>query len=176
MAAGPGAGADEYRSRPCAGAVRVCPWRRDADLTAFSGDDMALLSAASRGHTKSGAYAFDEVEQKTEARRMSCHLDRHDTAHPIRLCAGWLAVVGPHQDGTLLSVLADRLGSKASHPDTTAWPPLVADLDELPERRCARLAALGSTAPSSSDAQGGAAELGGAGPTPGGPAGQVCGA
>ncbi|MFI7643803.1 hypothetical protein [Nonomuraea sp. NPDC049400] len=33
---------DEYRTRPCAG-ERVCPWRADADLTAFSEEDMLRL-------------------------------------------------------------------------------------------------------------------------------------
>ncbi|MET8992561.1 hypothetical protein ACFYUK_45245 [Nonomuraea wenchangensis] len=89
-----------------------------------------------------GAWSQAEAEQITGGRRMACHLDQPDTAHPLRLCAGWLAVNGPHHFRARLSVLSGQLPLQAIHPDTTAWPPLVADLDELLERRAAQLAAL----------------------------------
>ncbi|MEU6718267.1 DUF6283 family protein [Nonomuraea sp. NPDC046802] len=131
-----GAGTLEFRARPCAGEP-VCPWRRDADLTAYTDEDRQRLIEASRGDTRGGAYTLAEAEQIAGGRRMACHLDQLDTAHPLRLCAGWLAVIGPHHFRTRLSVLIGQLPVEAIRPTTTAWPPLVEDLDELLERRTA---------------------------------------
>ncbi|MER6514558.1 DUF6283 family protein [Nonomuraea sp. NPDC001636] len=137
-----GAGTLEFRSRPCGG-ERVCAWRRDADLTAYSDKDIRKLIQASEGDTRGGAHTLEVAEQMFGGRRMSCHLDQPDTAHPLRLCAGWLAVVGPHHVRARLSVLVGQLPIEAIHPDTTTWPPLVFDLEELLERRAAQLAARG---------------------------------
>ncbi|MFI7107031.1 hypothetical protein ACIBK9_12040 [Nonomuraea sp. NPDC050227] len=115
-----GAGTLEFRSRPCGG-ERVCAWRRDADLTAYSDEDIRKLIQVSEGDARGGAHTMDEAAQRFGSRRMACGLDQPDAAHPLRLCAGWLAVVG----------------------DTTTWPPLVCDLEELLERRAVQLAARG---------------------------------
>ncbi|MGW5161698.1 hypothetical protein ACWEPN_40050 [Nonomuraea wenchangensis] len=93
-----GGGTLEFRVRPCAG-ERVCPWRRDADLTAYTDQDMRRLIKAGRGDTRDGAWSQAEAEQITGGRRMACHLDQPDTAHPLRLCAGWLA--GCHRPAPL---------------------------------------------------------------------------
>lgn len=137
-----GAGTLKFRARPCAG-ERVCPWRRDADLTVYTDEDMRRLIEASQGDTRGGAHSLAEAEQIADGRRMACHPDQPDTSHPLRLCAGWLAVIGPHHFRARLSVLTGQLPVEAIHPDTSAWPPLVDDLDELLERRIAQLAALG---------------------------------
>lgn len=102
----------------------------DADATVFSGD------------TRGGAYTLEEAEEMFGGRRMSCHLDQRAAAHPLRLCAGWPAVVGPHHFRARLSVLVGQLPIEVIHPDTTSWPPLVCDLEELLERRAAQWAAV----------------------------------
>ncbi|MEU8319667.1 DUF6283 family protein [Nonomuraea sp. NPDC048881] len=102
-----GAGTLEFRSRPCGG-ERVCPWRRDADLTAYSDEDIRKLIQAGEGDTRGGAHSLDEAELMFGGRRMACHLDQPDAAHPLRLCAGWLAVVGPPHVRARLSVLLER--------------------------------------------------------------------
>ncbi|MEV0589696.1 DUF6283 family protein [Nonomuraea sp. NPDC050310] len=137
-----GTGRLEFRSRPCAGAGRVCPWRRDADLTAFSDEDMRRLIAASEGDTRGGAFSFEVAERMFDGRRMACHLDQPGTAHAMRLCAGWLAVVGPHHARARMSMLCGQLPPEALYPDTSAWPDLVDDLEELLQRREAQLAEL----------------------------------
>lgn len=136
------AGREEFRARPCAGAGRVCPWRRDADLTLFSEEDMARLIRASGGDTTGGAHSLDDAARMMSAPRMACHRDQPDTAHPLRLCAGWLTVIGPDHAATRLSVLTGRLPAEAIEPDTSTWPALHASLAELLERRRAQLAEL----------------------------------
>ncbi|MGW4411615.1 hypothetical protein ACWEJ6_46865 [Nonomuraea sp. NPDC004702] len=128
-----GAGTLEFRSRPC-GVERICPWRRDTDLTAYSDEDIRKLIQATEGDTRGGAHPLDEAEQMFGGRRMSCHLDHPDTAHPLRLCVRRLAVVGPHPVRARLSVLTGQLPLEAIRPGTATWPPLVCDLEELLER------------------------------------------
>ncbi|MFI9597669.1 DUF6283 family protein [Nonomuraea sp. NPDC052265] len=135
-----GTGTLEFRSRPCGG-ERVCPWRRDADLTAYSDEDIRKLIQAGEGDTRGGAYTLEVAEQMFGGHRMSCHLDQPDSAHPLRLCAGWLAVVVPHHVRARLSVLTGQLPLEAICTDATTWPPLVCDVEELLERRAAHLAA-----------------------------------
>ncbi|MFI6485713.1 DUF6283 family protein [Nonomuraea sp. NPDC050663] len=133
----------EFRARPCAGAGRMCPWLREADLTAFTDQDMDRLIAASEGDTRGGAFSLDVAERMFEGRRMACHLDQPGTAHAMRLCAGWLAVIGPHHFRARLSVLSGQLPAKAIHPDISSWPELADDLGELLARRAAQLAEAG---------------------------------
>lgn len=71
----------------------------------------------------------------------ACHKDQPDTAHPMRLCAGWLAVVGPDHIGVRLSLIDGRLPAEAIDPDTRDWPALHASLAELMARRQQQLAA-----------------------------------
>jgi hypothetical protein len=73
----------DYRQRPCTG----CPWRTDADLPSFGIADMRKLLTADG---RPGA------EAPATAPVMSCHQDQPGSPHAMRLCAGWLAVVGPH--------------------------------------------------------------------------------
>ncbi|MGK5557969.1 hypothetical protein ACSNOI_40825 [Actinomadura kijaniata] len=47
---------------------------------------------------------------------MACHKDQADTAHPLRLCAGWLAVVGPDHIGVRIAMLTGRLLAEAVYP------------------------------------------------------------
>lgn len=79
--------ADEYRTRPCGG-ERVCPWRADADLTAFSVEDMLRLQRAQQGVMRRTDSTEADVARLNRAPRMACHKDQPDTAHPMRLCAG----------------------------------------------------------------------------------------
>lgn len=65
---------------------------------------------------------------------MSCHLDQPNTAHPLRLCAGWLAVVGYHHLSIRLHVIANRLPPEALIPDED-WPALYDDLAEMKRYR-----------------------------------------
>ncbi|WIV52860.1 DUF6283 family protein [Amycolatopsis nalaikhensis] len=109
--------AEPHRTHPC----RQCPRRRDADLTAFSDADMAKLTNAN-GTTGS--------EADTGAPAMSCHIDQPDTAHPMRLCAGWLAVVGRNHLAIRIAMLAGTLPPDAvtAAPD---WPALHPSLEAL---------------------------------------------
>jgi hypothetical protein len=83
----------EHRGKPCV----KCPWQADANLTDFSDADFDKLQAANgcRG-----------AEAPVTAPMMACHLDQPDTAHPMRLCAGYLAVVGRDHLGVRLKVMA----------------------------------------------------------------------
>ncbi|MGP4105248.1 DUF6283 family protein [Nonomuraea sp. KM90] len=132
--------ATEFRSRPCSG-ERVCPWRTDADLTAFSEEDMLRLQRAQQGVMRPTDTSEADVARLTHAPRMACHKDQPDTAHPMRLCAGWLAVVGPDHIGVRLSVFEGSLPPEAVEPDTHTWPALHASLAELLARRQEQLAA-----------------------------------
>ncbi|MGN9840184.1 hypothetical protein ACTMTI_18870 [Nonomuraea sp. H19] len=72
---------------------------------------------------------------------MFCHKDQPGTAHPMRLCAGWPAVVGPHHVPTRMSLIVGSLPAEAVYPDTRDWPALHAGLADLPARRQEQLAA-----------------------------------
>lgn len=50
---------------------------------------------------------------------MACHRDQPGTAHPMRLCAGWLAVVGRDHLGVRLKILAGSCPRACSTLDTT---------------------------------------------------------
>ncbi|MFJ9782523.1 DUF6283 family protein [Amycolatopsis sp. NPDC101161] len=116
-----------HRSHPC----RQCPWRRDADLTAFSDADMAKLANA---NGSAGS------EAATSAPAMSCHIDQPDTTHPMRLCAGWLAVVGRDHLAIRMAMLADTLPPDAVTP-APDWPRLYVSLEDLLTERARQLAA-----------------------------------
>ncbi|MEU9455040.1 DUF6283 family protein [Streptomyces sp. NPDC048277] len=93
----------EYRERPCA----RCPWRVDADLTAFSEQDMDMLRRANGG---------PGAEASLDAPLVGCHLDQPDTAHPFRWCAGWLAVAGAHHLAIRLAIAFEALPGEAVSP------------------------------------------------------------
>lgn len=108
----------EFRSRPCAGR---CPWVVGTNLADFSDADFAKLE---------GANGTPDCQAGPEAPSMACHLDQPGTAHPLRLCAGWLAVVGHHHHGVILSVLAGRLPDTVLEPGD-GWPELHSGLDSM---------------------------------------------
>ena len=112
---------EEYRESPCT----RCPWRVDADLTAFTDADMDRLTRANGTPGR---------EAPLNARTIACHLDQPGTAHPLRLCSGWLAVVGPYHLGVRMMVIAGNLpvAVLARHP---GWPALVDSLATLLARR-----------------------------------------
>lgn len=135
----------EVRRRPCAG-ERICPWRRDADLTKYSDRDKRRLVGAERGVIPAGGVT-DADTQIMNAIAMTCHLDQDDTAHPGRLCAGWTAVIGRDHVRVRMAVIADSLPASAidaGHPGRRSWPALYGGLDELLAARAAQLAALGT--------------------------------
>ncbi|MGW5688825.1 DUF6283 family protein [Nonomuraea sp. NPDC003754] len=109
--------------------------------TASSEEDMLRLRRAQRGVMRRDDTTAADVARLTSAPRMACHKDQPDTAHPFRLCAGWLAVVGPEHIGVRMSLLHGRLPGGAVDPDRCHWPPLHASLPELLARRDAQLAA-----------------------------------
>lgn len=115
----------EHRKRPC----RRCPWRTDVDLSAFTDEDMEMLR---RADGRPGA------EAGVGAPVVACHLDQPGTAHPMRWCAGWLAVVGPWHLGIRLAVAFDALPASATCAGEQ-WPELHADLGALLQARRARL-------------------------------------
>lgn len=88
---------------------------------------MARLLRAERGVRTADATFADDV-RAAEATAMSCHKDQPGAAHPMRLCAGWLAVAGPHHVPTRMSLVAGTLPAEAVYPDTRGWPPLHASL------------------------------------------------
>ncbi|MGK5558203.1 DUF6283 family protein [Actinomadura kijaniata] len=121
----------EFRRRPCDG-DRVCPWRRDADLTVFTDGDMARLTRAQGGVPDPSGSTEVDAQRLTTAPQMACHKDQADTAHPLRLCAGWLAVVGPDHIGVRIAMLTGRLPVEAVYPpDRDQWPALHTSLTEL---------------------------------------------
>lgn len=110
----------EYRQRPCVATratPRGCPWARGTDLAAFDAGDMRMLA---RAHGAPGA------EAPVNAPVIACHKDQDDTAHPLRLCAGWLTVIGPYHLGVRLQTLNGRLTGEGPVPDAT-WPQLYDD-------------------------------------------------
>jgi hypothetical protein len=106
-----------YRQQPC----MSCPWRTDVPGTWFGEHDMAKLAAANgtRG-----------AEADMHAPFMSCHLDQPDTAHPYRLCAGWLATVGHDHLGVRIALARGRLDGAPLRPGPH-WPPTHPDLAHL---------------------------------------------
>lgn len=72
---------------------------------------------------------------------MSCRKDQPGAAHPMRLCAGWLAVVGPHHVPTRMRLITGTLPGQAVYPDTRDWPLLHASLADLLARRAEQLKA-----------------------------------
>ncbi|WP_369696685.1 DUF6283 family protein [Streptomyces sp. XD-27] len=122
----------EFREFPCA----RCPWRTDADLTAFFEEDIAMLR---RADGRPGA------EAPLDAPVVACHLDQPDTAHAFRWCGGWLAVVGAHHLAVRLAIVFDSLPGQALAP-RPGWPRLYASLDALLEARAAQLHAADARA------------------------------
>ncbi|WP_328617267.1 DUF6283 family protein [Amycolatopsis sp. NBC_00355] len=112
---------EPHRTHPCS----QCPWRQDADLTTFSDADMTKLANANGSAGR---------EAPTDAPAMSCHLDQPDTAHPMRLCAGWLAVIGRHHLGIRMALMIDKLPPAAVDTNDD-WPPLYSSLDDLRAER-----------------------------------------
>ncbi|MFC8208883.1 DUF6283 family protein [[Kitasatospora] papulosa] len=116
----------EHRAFPCA----CCPWRTDADLTAFSDEDMDMLR---RADGRPGA------EAAVDAPVVACHLDQPDTTHAFRWCAGWLAAVGADHLAIRLAIAFEALPDHSVAP-RAHWPRLYASLDALLEARAAQLA------------------------------------
>jgi hypothetical protein len=106
-----------YRMRPCTG----CPWRADVDLAEFSDADFAKLRRAN---------GMPGAEASRDAPAMSCHQDQPGTAHAMRLCAGWLAVVGRDHLSVRMAVLAGRLPESAVVPGGD-WPRLYESLEAM---------------------------------------------
>lgn len=113
----PGRMSIEHRKRPCA----KCPWRRDCDLSVFGDDDFRKLARVN-------GVPGDEAPVGTPP--MACHLDQEDTAHPLRLRAGWLAVVGHHSLTMRLRVMMGDLPADALGPGP-GWPALYQGLAEM---------------------------------------------
>jgi Family of unknown function (DUF6283) len=105
----------EYRQRPCVD----CPWRTDADLDKFSDQDFAKL-------VRTNGVPGGEAPPGTNT--MACHQDQPGTAHAMRLCAGWFAVVGPDHIGVRMMVALGKLPALTPGPD---WPPLYSSLEEM---------------------------------------------
>lgn len=111
----------ECRTYPC----RQCPWRQDSDLAEFADADFAKLAAADGGSGFGAPRA---------APMMSCHLDQPGTEHAMRLCAGWLATVGPNHLAVRIHVLAGQIPSDALAVRPN-WPRLHANLTDMLARR-----------------------------------------
>lgn len=110
-----------FRRRPCAD----CPWLQHTDLTVFSDGDFAKL-AASNGIRGS--------EAAPSAPLMSCHRDQPGTNRALRLCAGWLAVVGADHLGVRMALISGRLPTDVTAPKAD-WPPLHPGLETMIEAR-----------------------------------------
>jgi hypothetical protein len=117
--------------------VLPLPLASRCGLSLFSDADIAKLLAASDG-TIGSVYDQADIERYCSAPTLSCHLDQPGTAHPMRLYAGWLAVVGPEHMGIRMSVIAGRLPAEALSPGD-GWPELYRDLEELLTHRRALL-------------------------------------
>lgn len=119
----------EYRTFPCVD----CPWRCDSDLSLFTDDDFAKLRAANAGIIRT-VYDPAAVDDLLSAPGMACHQDQPDTDHPLRSCAGWLAVVGAHHLATRMRIAAGALPVSAVEAGDD-WPPLYQDPDEMLRHR-----------------------------------------
>ncbi|WP_282704021.1 DUF6283 family protein [Streptomyces sp. CC219B] len=106
-----------------------CPWRTDADLTAFSEQDMDMLRRADGG---------PGAEAPLDAPVVGCHLDQPDTAHAFRWCAGWLATVGEYHLAIRLAIAFEALPGDAVTPRAN-WPRLYASLEALLAGRAGHL-------------------------------------
>ncbi len=117
----------QYRTRPCASgrAKTGCPWRTDTDLGDFTDADFAKLA-------RTNATPGDEAPLGTPV--MSCHQDQPDTPHPMRLCAGWLAVAGRDHLGIRMRILAGLLPPSVVEPGP-GWPALYDSLGAMQARR-----------------------------------------
>ncbi|WP_431921068.1 hypothetical protein [Nonomuraea jabiensis] len=93
----------------------MCPWRDEADLTRFTDADMDLLRRIETG-VRSAAGAGDDDVRAVAAPLMGCHKDQLDSAHPLRLCAGRLAIVGPGHLRTRMALATGRLPVEAVYP------------------------------------------------------------
>jgi hypothetical protein len=113
----------EYRRRPCpTGPGTVgCPWLRDTDLTCFSDRDFEKLARAD---------GTADQEAPLSAPLMSCHQDQPDTAHPLRLCAGWLAVVGGYHFAVRTGIIAGDLPGEVTAPQQ-GWAALYPSLADM---------------------------------------------
>jgi hypothetical protein len=120
----PGAERD-HRKRPCT----KCPWLTSTDLTEFSDEDMDMLR---RANGRPGA------EAPVDAPIVACHRDQPGTAHAMRWCAGFLAVVGEQHLGIRLALAFEALPPQAVNPPAS-WPELYPDLDALVAARADQL-------------------------------------
>ncbi|MDP9850394.1 hypothetical protein J2853_009690 [Streptosporangium lutulentum] len=103
----------------------------DADLTEFTDEDMARLDRAQQGVARRSDTSSDDAVRMRSAPRMACHRDQPDGPHPFRLCAGWLATVGPHHMPVRMNLIEGTLPLEAVYPDTRSWPELHASLEDL---------------------------------------------
>ncbi|MFE9679203.1 DUF6283 family protein [Streptomyces sp. NPDC006259] len=115
----------DHRKRPCT----KCPWLTSTDLTEFSDEDMDMLR---RAHGRPGA------EAPVDAPIVACHRDQPGTAHAMRWCAGFLAVVGEQRLGVRLALAFEALPPQAVNPPAS-WPELYPDLDALVAARAEQL-------------------------------------
>lgn len=115
----------EHRKRPCT----KCPWLTSTDLTEFSDEDMDMLRQA---NGRPGA------EAPVGAPIVACHRDQPGTAHAMRWCAGFLAVVGEQHLGVRLALAFGALPPQAVRPPAR-WPQLYRDLDALIAARAEQL-------------------------------------
>ncbi|MFF9076228.1 DUF6283 family protein [Streptomyces sp. NPDC014872] len=121
----------DHRKLPCT----RCPWLTSTDLTEFSDEDMDMLRRAN---------GCPGAEAPVNAPIVACHRDQPSTAHPLRWCAGFLAVVGEQHLGIRLALAFEALPPQAVNPPAS-WPELYPDLDAL---IAARAEQLGLPAPS----------------------------
>ncbi|MFM9462804.1 DUF6283 family protein [Streptomyces scabiei] len=127
----------DHRKLPCT----KCPWLTSTDLTEFSDKDMDMLR---RANGRPG------VEAPVNAPIVACHRDQPGTAHAMRWCAGFLAVVGEQHLGVRLALAFEALPPQAVSP-RASWPELYPDLDTLV---AARAEQLGLPAPSAACEEG----------------------
>ncbi|WP_344876128.1 DUF6283 family protein [Allokutzneria multivorans] len=107
----------DYRRTPC----DLCPWRRDADLAKFTSGDREKLIACN---------GTPGNEAPMQARMLSCHPDQPGTRHAMRLCKGWLVVVGEHHLQVRMHRIAGRLPDDAVAP-VDGGPALYSSLAEM---------------------------------------------
>lgn len=115
----------DHRKLPCT----KCPWLTSTDLTEFSDEDMDMLR---RANGRPGA------EAPLDAPIVACHRDQPGTAHAMRWCAGFLAVVGEQHLGVRLALAFEALPPQAVSPPAS-WPELYPDLDALVAARAEQL-------------------------------------
>ena len=102
---------------PVSGSPWHSPRGAGSKILEFSDEDMDMLRRAN---------GCPGAEAPVNAPIVACHRDQPSTAHPLRWCAGFLAVVGEQHLGIRLALAFEALPPQAGNPPTPLRPVVAA--------------------------------------------------